>query len=144
MKTRTHGHLVNIVAVCAIFFALAGCAAAPPAREAGPPRADGVDLTAIHTPGSTQFRGECLTCHADIMKRPTLKPGIKEAHAAMIPFLPDFDAKVGVTNNACRSCHTKVDVVQHSGVQIRRNSDPTSCAACHGKNGAATKKFYAE
>jgi cytochrome c553 len=37
-----------------------------------------------------------------------------------------------------------VDVVQHSGMQIRKNTDPSSCAACHGKNGTANRKFYAE
>jgi hypothetical protein len=144
MQASAGGHLTGAVVIAAIFLALAGCAAAPPGREAGPPRLDSVDLAALHTAGSPQFRGECLACHGDIVRRATLKPGIKEAHAAMIPFLPDYDDKVGVTNSNCQSCHTKVDVLQHSGVQIRKNSDPSSCAACHGKSGVATKKFYAE
>lgn len=144
MDASRRAHLPGLLLITAAVFFAAGCAAAPPGREAGPPRPDSVDLAALHTAGSPQFRGECLACHGDIVKRATLKPEIKNEHAAMIPFLPDYDAKVGVTNSNCQSCHTKVDIVQHSGVQIRKNSDPSSCAACHGKSGVAAKKFYAE
>ncbi len=144
MDASRRALLPGVLLIAALVLFVAGCAAAPPAREAGPPRLDSADLAALHTAGSPQFRGECLACHGDIMKQTTLKPGIKEAHAAMIPFLPDYDVKVGVTNSNCQSCHSRVDVVQHSGVQIRKNSDPSSCAACHGQSGVATKKFYAE
>ncbi len=133
-----------LILLLALAVGVAGCAGAPTGRDAGPPRADAVDLAAVHNPDSPQFRGTCLGCHADVMNRTTLKPGVKEAHVAMMPFLPDYDTKTGVTNDNCRSCHAKVDIVQHSGVQIRKNTDPSSCAACHGKSGAATKKFYAE
>ncbi len=136
--------MAAVTLVVALALIVVGCARAPGASDARPPQADALDLAALHIPDSPQFRGTCLGCHADIMKRTTLKPGVKEAHAAMIPFMPDFDEKVGVTNDNCRSCHTNVDIVQHSGVLIRKNSDPSSCAACHGKNGAATKTFYAE
>ncbi len=126
-----------------VVLALAGCAAAPPAREAGPPRADARDLVAIHTVGSPQHSKACLDCHGDIMKRPTLDPKVKEAHAAMVPFMPDYDAKTGVTNGNCVACHTRVDLVQHSGTQIRKNADVAACESCHGKRGASSKKFYA-
>ena len=144
METRRGAHLLGVMIIAAVVLALSGCAAAPPGREAGPPRADSRDLAALHDAGSPQFSGQCLACHGDIVKRTTLKPGIMEAHAVMIPSMPDYDAKSGVTSANCRSCHTRVDVVQHSGVQIRKNSDPSSCAACHGKSGVAAKKFYAE
>ncbi len=144
MQARIARHLPSVVLVIGVALAVAACAAAPPGRETGPPRAEALNLVAIHAAGSPGFNGACLDCHADIMKRTTLRPGVKEAHAAMIPFLPDYDEKVGVTNANCRSCHSTVDVVQHSGVQIRKNSDPGSCAACHGKTGVANKKFYAE
>jgi cytochrome c553 len=126
-----------------VVLALAGCAAAPPAREAGPPRADARDLVAIHTVGSPQYSKACLDCHGDIMKRPTLDPKVKDAHAAMVPFMPDYDAKAGVTNDNCASCHTRVDLVQHSGTQLRKNADVTTCESCHGKSGTSSKKFYA-
>ena len=137
-------HARHLMLMIAIGLAAAGCAGAPPAREAGPPRADAPDLVAVHNPDSPAFRGTCLGCHVDLMTRATLKVGIKNAHAAMVPMMPDYDAKTGVTNDNCRTCHAKVDVIQHSGMQIRKNTDPTSCAACHGKSGAASKKFYAE
>ena len=129
------------------FLALALLATActgSPGPIGGPPRADAIDLAAVHNPDSPQFRGTCLGCHADLMTRATLKPGVKNAHAAMVPMMPDYDAKTGVANDNCRTCHAKVDVLQHSGMQIRKNTDPSSCAACHGKSGAANKKFYAE
>ena len=126
--------LVVVVAACS----------GPAGPEAGPPRADAIDLAAVHNPDSPQFRGTCLGCHADLMTRATLKPAVKNAHAAMVPFMPDYDAKAGVTNDNCRTCHARVDVVQHSGMQIRKNTDPSSCAACHGKSGMANRKFYAE
>jgi len=129
--------LVSLVVV------LAACSG-PAGPEAGPPRADAIDLAAVHNPDSPQFRGTCLGCHADLMTRATLKPAVKNAHAAMVPFMPDYDAKAGVTNDNCRTCHARVDVVQHSGMQIRKNTDPSSCAACHGKSGMANRKFYAE
>jgi hypothetical protein len=136
-------HLPGAIVIAAVVLFVAGCAAAPPGREVGPPRAESVDLVALHTAGSPQFRGECLACHGDIMKRTTLNAKIKEAHAVMIPFLPDYDQKVGVTNANCLSCHAKVDVIQHSGMYVRKNSDVTLCEGCHSKTGPSSKKFYA-
>ena len=137
-------HARPLMLMIATGLAAAGCAGTPPAREAGPPRADVLDLAALHNPDSPGFRGTCLGCHTDLMTRATLKPGIKNAHAAMVPMMPDYEPKTGVTNDNCRTCHAKVDVIQHSGMQIRKNTDPSACAACHGKSGMANKKFYAE
>lgn len=142
MEARMGWHLTGLVLAVGIVLA-AGCAGVPPDRAGGPPRTGSPDLAAIHDTRSPQFNPACLGCHADIMKRRTLNPGVKEAHAAMIPFAPDYDAKVGVTSQVCVSCHARVDVMQHSGMQIRRNADITSCEGCHGKAGIASKKFYA-
>jgi hypothetical protein len=144
MKAGSSWYPTGLILVVGVALALAGCAPVPAGREAGPPRADTSDLVAIHTAGSPHFNKACLSCHGDIMKRPTLNPKFKEAHAAMIPFAPDYDAKVGVTNQTCVSCHAKVDVIQHSGTQIRKNSDVTACAGCHGKAGVSSKKFYVD
>ena len=143
MKARTGWYLIGLLLVVGVVGAVVACAGIPPGREGGPPRVESPDLIAIHTAGSPQFNQACLSCHTDIMKRPTLNPKFKEAHAAMIPFAPDYDSKVGVTNQTCVSCHTKVDVIQHSGMQIRKNSDVSSCEGCHGKTGPSSKKFYA-
>lgn len=133
----------RFILLTGLALAAAGCAAAPPGREAGPPRSDSLDLVTAHTAGPERG-APCLACHGDIMKRTTLNPRIKEAHAAMIPFLPDYDTKIGVTNATCASCHAKVDVVQHSAALIRKNVDVGSCEGCHGRSGPANKKFYAD
>ena len=142
MRARTALHVLSLVLVVGVALAVAGCAAAPPGRDAGPPRAEALDLAAIHTDGSPQYSKACLTCHDDIMKRATLNQKFKEAHAVMIPFMPDYDSKAGVTNENCLSCHTKMDVIQHTGMYIRKNSDVSLCESCHNRSGASSKKFY--
>lgn len=109
----------------------------------GPLRATASDLVAIHDADSPSFNKNCLKCHADVMKRATLDKKIKNAHAAMVPFMPGYNAKRGATNENCISCHTKTDVLQHSAAQIRKNVSSAQCAACHNKAGPASKKFYA-
>ena len=135
--------MIRIFLLAGLVLALAGCAAAPSSPEVGPPVAISVDLAAIHDAGSPQFNGACLSCHADITKRTTLNRKIKDAHAAMIPFMPDYDPKEGITSANCVSCHSRVDVLQHSGMYIRKNSDVTACEGCHNKTGVSSKKFYA-
>ncbi len=144
MLSHTTSSVGTITAFLVALVVVAAACSGPDGPKAGPPRADAIDLAAVHNPDSPQFRGTCLGCHADLMTRATLKPAVKNAHAAMVPQMPDYDAKAGVTNDNCRTCHARVDVVQHSGMQIRKNTDPSSCAACHGKNGMANRKFYAE
>ena len=138
---RPHKSLLALLGSGIILF-LAGCAMAP-AGAPGPPRADALDLVALHNSKSPSYSKNCLGCHGDIMTRTTLNPRFKEAHAAMIPFTPGYDAKVGVTNATCVACHGNVDLVQHSGEQIRKNASMAACAVCHSKSGPASKKFYA-
>ncbi len=134
--------LFGLILLGAVGLVVVGCALAPGVAP-GPPRADAPDLVALHDAKSPAFNKNCLGCHSEIMTRTTLNPKFKEAHAAMIPFAPAYDAKVGVTNEVCISCHGRVDLVQHSGEQLRKNGDVASCPACHSKSGPATKKFYA-
>jgi len=109
----------------------------------GPLRANAPDLIALHDARSSSFNKNCLNCHGDIMRKTTLNKKFKEAHAAMIPFVPGYDAKVGVTNKVCASCHGRMDLVEYSGEQIRRNASVSVCVACHNKSGPSSKKFYA-
>ena len=113
------------------------------AQSDGPLRTNTPDLTAIHDSNSSSFNKNCLQCHRDVMTRATLDSKIKNAHAAMVPFAPGYDAKRGATNEVCLVCHTKTDVLQHSATQLRKNVDPSLCAACHNKSGLSSKKFYA-
>ena len=136
--------LARLTVLGVLALALASYAAgAAPGASAGPPRADAPDLAAIHDASSPSYQKNCLRCHGDVMKKTTLNRKIKNAHAAMVPFTPGYDAKVGVTNEVCASCHRNVDILQHSGEQIRKNASVSLCAACHNKAGPSSKKFYA-
>lgn len=139
---RWYARLFVLTLLGGLALVLTGCVVAPGVAP-GPPRADVPDLVALHDAKSPAYNKNCLNCHGDIMKRTTLNPKFKEAHAAMVPFAPGYDAKAGVTNETCTSCHGKVDLLQHSGEQIRKNADVASCGACHGKSGPSSKKFYA-
>lgn len=100
------------------------------------------NLQALHDAASPAYNGKCLSCHADVMKRPTLSAKKENAHAAMVPAVPGYKYKVGVTNENCVFCHSKTDFIQHSAAQIRKNVDPAICARCHGPTGKAESKFY--
>ncbi len=138
----SHGMRLGLILLGGLGLVVVGCSLGPSVAP-GPPRADAPNLAALHDAKSLAYDKNCLSCHGDIMARTTLNPKLKEAHAAMIPFAPGYDAKVGVTNETCTSCHGRVDLVQHSGEQIRKNADVASCGGCHGKSGPASKKFYA-
>lgn len=141
-RDGSHGVLFRLILLGGVSLAMVGCALAPSAAP-GPPRADAPDLVVLHSAKSPSYDKNCLGCHDNIMTRTTLNPKFKEAHAAMVPFTPGYDAKVGVTNDVCISCHGNVDLLQHSGEQIRKNADVASCGACHSKSGPSSKKFYA-
>jgi hypothetical protein len=142
IRDGSRGLFFSLMLLGGVGLIVIGCALAPGVAP-GPPRADAPDLVALHDAKSPAFNKNCLSCHTGIMTRTTLNPKFKEAHAAMIPFAPAYDAKTGVTNEVCISCHGRVDLVQHSGEQLRKNGDVASCPACHSKSGPATKKFYA-
>lgn len=100
-----------------------------------------LNLTALHNPSSSQYNGDCLSCHGDIMNRPTLNPRIQEAHTVMMPFVPGYAAAKGVTNENCTFCHSGSDLRDHSAGNLRRDVNVASCTACHGPQGSG-KTFY--
>lgn len=134
--------VIGLALICGLAVVSAGYAEAASASSR-PPRANAPDLTTLHDASSPSFNKNCLSCHRDIMKKTTLNKKFKEAHAAMVPFVPGYNAKVGVTSKDCLSCHGKVDLLQHSGEQIRKNASVSVCVACHNKSGPSSKKFYA-
>src|SRR3990172_210777 len=143
MKTdKFSGILLGLTLIGGLVMGLIGYAGAA-GVSAGPPRAKSPDLMALHDASSPSFNKHCLKCHGDIMKKTTLNRKVKEAHAAMVSFTPGYDAKVGVTNKVCVSCHGKVDLLEHSGEQIRKNANVALCAGCHSQSGPSSKKFYA-
>lgn len=143
MNANRFCRVIGFTVIGGLAVALTGYAAGVPGVSAGPARANAPDLIALHDASSPSFNKNCLSCHGDIMRKTTLNKKFKEAHAAMVPFVPGYDAKVGVTSQVCVSCHGRVDLLQHSGEQIRRNASVSVCAACHGKSGVSSKQFYA-
>ena len=141
-RDGSRGLFFSLILLGGVGLIVIGCALAPGVAP-GPPRADAPDLVALHDATSLAFNKDCLGCHSGIMTRTTLNPKFKEAHAAMIPFAPAYDPKTGVTNEVCISCHGRMDLVQHSGEQLRKNADVASCAVCHSKSGQSSKTFYA-
>ena len=137
--SRTVIGLALIGGVAVVFIGYVKAASVSP----GPPRANAPDLIALHDASSPSFNKNCLSCHGDIMKKTTLNKKFKEAHAAMVPFAPGYDAKMGVTSKVCASCHGRMDLLEHSGEQLRKNASVSVCAACHNKSGPSSKKFYA-
>ena len=134
--------VIGLALICGLAVVSTGRAEAASASS-GPPRSKAPDLITLHDASSPSFNKNCLSCHGDIMKKTTLNKKFKEAHAAMVPFMPGYDVKRGVTNKACVSCHGKVDLLEHSGEQIRRNANVSACVTCHNKSGPSSKKFYA-
>ncbi len=137
--TRLRGF--RALGMLVLFFGISGAAGAVVAN--GAPDSNAPDLAAIHNAASRSFNKNCLGCHAAVVKERSLDRNIKGGHAAMLPFAPGYDAKKGAGNAVCVSCHENVDVLQHSAAQIRRNVSVDVCAACHGKSGLASRKFYA-
>ncbi len=141
MKRYIPNALIGMLLIASSAFATTGLGAA--SNSAVPLRANAPDLSAIHDSSSPSFDKNCLKCHADVMKRRTSNAKIKDAHAAMVPFAPGYNAKAGATNEVCVSCHANVDVLQHSAAQIRKEVSVTICAGCHNAAGPSSKKFYA-
>ena len=100
-------------------------------------------VAAIHDRASSHYNGDCLSCHSDIPKRTSLSSNVKEAHVAMMPFVPGFVADKGATNENCSFCHQGAELRDHSAGNIRRNVNVAMCAGCHGPQGPG-KKFYTQ
>lgn len=98
--------------------------------------AQAANATALHDPESKAYRSDCLTCHADVLKKTTLDPRVQTFHNAMLPFTPGFNPRKGAENKNCVFCHrAAVDFVQESGAELRRKVSVEACVSCHGPSG---------
>lgn len=119
---------IAAVALLALLLAVAGLP--------GGADAQATNATAIHDPESKAYRSDCLTCHADILKKTTLDPRVQTFHNAMLPFTPGFNPRKGAENKNCVFCHrAAVDFVQESGAELRRKVSVEACVSCHGPSG---------
>lgn len=90
----------------------------------------------LHNSSSSQYRGDCLSCHSDILEEGSLNPNIKAAHQAMIGHTPGAS-----TEDKCVYCHASVDILQHSAGNIRKNVSAATCDVCHGPGGTGTQYY---
>jgi hypothetical protein len=101
-----------------------------------------VNLTAIHDPMSRSYDSDCLKCHAAILEESTRDPRVLAFHQAMIPYVPGYNARKGVQNAHCITCHRDaVDFDQESGTSLRRTVSIESCVYCHGRTGPGPVYF---
>lgn len=112
---------------------------AKPAAASAPETAN---LTAIHDPLSRNYNSKCLDCHASILKESSRDPRLRAFHQAMVPYVPGYNARKGVQNGNCVTCHRDaIDFQQESGVSLRRTVSIESCVYCHGRTGPGPVYF---
>lgn len=100
------------------------------------------NLSAIHDPLSRAYDGNCLKCHANILKEGSGDPRLLAFHQAMLPYVPGYNARKGAQNKHCQACHTEaIDFHQESGVSLRRTVNIESCFYCHGRSGPGPKYY---
>jgi len=92
------------------------------------------NLVALHKSTSPQYNPNCLTsgCHDQLMASETsLDPRVPGIHQKMVPYVPGYNPRKGVTDATCRHCHRSVDLLQKSAAALRKNVSPQNCAVCH-------------
>ncbi|NOZ95304.1 MAG: hypothetical protein GXP47_11310 [Acidobacteria bacterium] len=115
-------------------------------RQAGPARRaqaapDTANLLALHDPKSSDYNGDCLTCHSSILKETSKDPRIPSFHQAMMPFTPGYNPAHGPNNGVCVQCHRFVDLRMDSAGALRKQVNPELCALCHGPSGPGPKLY---
>jgi hypothetical protein len=114
-----------------------------PPRKAGQPIAESAAaLTALHRSDSPRYDADCTRsqCHAGILARETLKPGVPEAHTLV--------AQMGLNPRHCTFCHPTVLIedgqagARGNGGSLGKNvATITSCYPCHSAAGPG-KQLY--
>jgi hypothetical protein len=98
------------------------------------------NLVALHNSASSQYDPDCLTsgCHDTLLQdEKSLDPRLPAIHLAMIPYVPGYNPRKGVSNSTCLHCHRSVDLINKSAAALLKNVSPQSCALCHTKAGPA-------
>jgi hypothetical protein len=71
----------------------------------------------------------------------SLDPRFPAIHLAMIPYVPGYNPRKGVSNSTCLHCHRSVDLINKSSAALLKNVSPQSCALCHTKAGPAVALY---
>ena len=97
--------------------------------------AEAANLEALHDRDSPSYDGDCLSCHDDVLTRPSLDPRILSFHQAMVPYTPGYNPAHGPNNEVCVQCHRFVELRVDSAGALRKHVNPELCALCHGPSG---------
>ncbi len=92
------------------------------------------NLVAMHRSSSSQYNPDCLlsSCHDRMMDdEQSLDPRIAAIHKKMIPYVPGYNPRKGVSSTTCRHCHRSVDLISKSASSLRKNVSPQICVVCH-------------
>ena len=105
-----------------------------------------VNYIALHDSSSSQYNGNCLSCHANVMtdkplviSAPVINPLLNQTPRTLAVHGTTLKYKPGYGNNQCIFCHRSVNVVEGPPMpqdpikgSIRKHVDPTLCTLCHG------------
>jgi hypothetical protein len=92
------------------------------------------NLVAMHKSSSSQYNPNCLTngCHDRMLgDEQSLDPRFAAIHTRMIPYVPGYNPRKGVSDSTCRHCHRSVDLISKSASTLRKNVSPQICVVCH-------------
>ncbi|MFQ6092810.1 MAG: hypothetical protein ACE5OR_09030 [bacterium] len=120
-----------------IFIMLAGLLMMGAVVVAGIVLAD-QNLVALHDSASSQYNPDCLTvgCHDTLLKEEkSLDPRVPAIHTKMIPYVPGYNPRKGVSSATCLHCHRSVDLINKSASALRKNVSPQICVVCHTSAG---------
>ncbi len=88
-----------------------------------------LDLIGVHDPGSEQYDGDCVACHAAMTNEVAMDGITPTAHSQMLVMIPY------VGNERCLVCHgPRTDFVSYStgGLRKQVNLELAECTWCHG------------
>jgi hypothetical protein len=92
------------------------------------------NLVAMHKSTSSQFNPNCLAigCHDRMLDdEQSLDPRFAAIHNKMIPYVPGYNPRKGVSDTTCRHCHRSVDLISKSASTLQKNVSPQICVVCH-------------
>jgi hypothetical protein len=99
------------------------------------------DFVALHDRNAPGYDSDCIKCHGTMLDEVTLDPQRPGPHAQMLPWF--FSAgQVEPTNLNCILCHSRTDLLQKSGADLRRQVYVSWCWACHREGGLHEPGLY--
>lgn len=102
------------------------------------------NVVALHLSTSSQYNPDCLAsgCHDTLLQEEkSLDPRVQAIHQRMIPYVPGYNPRKGVSSTTCRHCHRSVDLINKSAAALLKNVSPQNCVVCHTAAGPGIPLF---